>query len=160
MGGGGGGCRGVERREMGGGFWGWRMASWNCLATPPTFSIAVVVADGGQSLAYCHSPLKGQITSEHCLAGAGAETHDPPTLPHLPTKTLHHLLMYVDAHEGEREETQSGNAKREEGGVGGGWRWWWWGESEPANGKEGDAVFSPVCSHARPLLVGGERNSR
>lgn len=31
--------------------------------------LVVVVADGGQSLAYCHSPRPGQITSEHCLAG-------------------------------------------------------------------------------------------
>lgn len=31
--------------------------------------LVVVVADGGHSLAYCHSPLTGQITSEHCLAG-------------------------------------------------------------------------------------------
>lgn len=54
--------------------------------------LVVVVADGGQPLAYCHSPLTGQITSEHCLAG---QVQNPATPP-----TLHHLLMpvYMYAH--------------------------------------------------------------
>lgn len=50
--------------------------------------LVVVVADGGQSLAYCHSPLTGQITSEHCLAGQVQN----PWQPHPPR---HHLLMPV-----------------------------------------------------------------
>lgn len=41
----------------------------------------VVVADGGQSLPYCHSPLRGQITSEHCLAGQVQKPLTPPMNP-------------------------------------------------------------------------------
>lgn len=52
----------------------------------------VVVADGGQSLAYCHSPLKGQITSEHCLAGQVQKPltphHSPPPPTPLPSSTI------------------------------------------------------------------------
>lgn len=43
--------------QKGGGLWG---GIWLLLAA--------AVADGGQSLAYCHS-LTGQITSEHFLTG-------------------------------------------------------------------------------------------
>ncbi len=44
--------------------------------------LVVVVADGGQPLAYCHSPLTGQITSEHCLAG---QVQNPLTAPTITT---------------------------------------------------------------------------
>lgn len=43
----------------------------------------VVVADGGQSLPYCHSPRRGQITSEYCLAGQVQKPLTPPH-PHYP----------------------------------------------------------------------------
>lgn len=51
------GTRGEAAKENGGGLW---VGIW--------LLHAAVVADGGQSLAYCHS-LTGQITSEHCLVG-------------------------------------------------------------------------------------------
>lgn len=49
--------QGEAAKEKGGGLW---VGIW--------LLRAAVVADGGQSLAYCHS-LTGQITSEHCLMG-------------------------------------------------------------------------------------------
>lgn len=76
--------RGGRRRGKGFGVGSWLLETGS---PHPHLLPVVVVADGGQSLAYCHSPLKGQITSEHCLAGQVQN----PGLP----RYLHHLLTAV-----------------------------------------------------------------
>jgi len=77
-----------RRRGEGEGFW---AGFLKLLGHTPNPLPVVVVADGVQSLPYCHSPLRGQITSEHCLAGQVQKPLTP--LPLL--LTPHHLLMAV-----------------------------------------------------------------
>lgn len=53
------------------------LVSWDCLATPPPPPPLLWQQMVGQSLLHCHSPPRGQISSEHCLAVQVQKNPDP-----------------------------------------------------------------------------------